>query len=135
MRITVGGDRLIYLDDAGSPAANLMETKLLVNSTISHAKDGARFMSADIKNYFLATPMAQSEYMKVQYKHIPEDIRKKYNLQHKLTSDNCIYIRIKKGMYGLKQAAILAYNQLKQKLLPHGYSPVIGTVGLWQHDT
>ena len=82
MRITVGGDRLIYLDDAGSPAANLMKTRPLVNSTISHAKDGARFMSADIKNHFLATPMAQSEYMKVQYKHIPEGIRKKtiYNI-------------------------------------------------------
>ena len=26
VRITVGGDRLIYLGDAGSPAANLMET-------------------------------------------------------------------------------------------------------------
>ena len=72
----MGGDRLIYLDDAGSPAANLMETKLLINSIISHAKDRSRFMSADIKNYFLATPMAQSEYMKVQYKYVPEDISK-----------------------------------------------------------
>ena len=37
VRVTLGGDRLIYLDDAGSPAANLMETKILVNSTISDA--------------------------------------------------------------------------------------------------
>ena len=58
-----------------------METKLLVNSTISHAKEGAKFMSADIKDYFLATPMDKAEYMKVQYKHIPEDIRLQYNLQ------------------------------------------------------
>ena len=107
-----------------------METKLLVNSIISHAKDGDHFISADIKNYFLVTPMAQAEYMKVQYKHISEDIRQQYNLQEKVTSDNCIYIRIKKGMYGLKQAAILAYNQLKQNLLPRGYYPVIGTVRL-----
>ena len=35
----------------------------------------------------------------------------------------------------MKQAAILAYNQLKQKLLPHGYSPVIGTVVVWKHNT
>ena len=94
------GDRLKYLDDVGSPAANLIETKLLINSTISDAKDGSRFMSADIKDYFLATPMKQSKYMKVQYKHIPEDIRKHYNLGDKVTYDNCIYIRIKKGMYG-----------------------------------
>ena len=30
VRITVGGDRLTYSDDAGSPAANLMEAKILV---------------------------------------------------------------------------------------------------------
>ena len=53
--ITVGGDRLVYLEDSGSPAANLVETKILVNSTISQAKDGTRFMSADIMDYFLAT--------------------------------------------------------------------------------
>ena len=69
-------------------------------------------MTAGIKDYFLATPM-DKEYTKVQYKHIPDDIRQKYNFQEKLTPDNCIYIKIKKGMYALKQAAILAYTQLK----------------------
>ena len=38
-------------------------------------------------------------------------------------------------MYGLKQAAILAYNQLKSCLEPFGYHPVPGTVGLWKHDS
>ena len=73
--------------------------------------------------------------MKVQYKHIPEDIRKHYDLGDKVTSDNCVYIRIKKGMYGLKQAAVLAYNELKEKLQPQGYSPVTGTVRRWEHET
>ena len=68
--------------------------------------------------------------MKVNYKHIPQDIRDYYNLDQKVTVDNYIYIRIKKGMYGLKQVAILAYTQLKDRLLPHGYAPVTGTVGL-----
>jgi len=38
-------------------------------------------------------------------------------------------------MYGLKQAAILAYDNLKANLAQNGYTPVIGTVGMWQHDT
>ena len=135
VRITVGGDKLVYLEDSGSPAANLLETKILVNSTISHANDGARFMSADIKDYFLATPMEQPEYMKVQARHIPADILLQYNLQDKVTNDNCVYIKIKKGMYGLKQAAVLAYNNLKKNLKPAGYTPIIGTVGMWQHTT
>jgi len=36
-------------------------------------------------------------------------------------------------MYGLKQAAILAYQQLIKVLAQYGYSPIVGTVGLWQH--
>ena len=49
VRITVGGDRLEYADDAGSPATNMLETKILVNSTISDAKQGARMLCADIR--------------------------------------------------------------------------------------
>ena len=33
-RITVSGDRLTYDNDAGSPVANLLKTKVLLNSTI-----------------------------------------------------------------------------------------------------
>ena len=135
VRITVGEDRLTYLDDVGCPVANLLEQKILVNSTIYDALYGDCFMSVDIKDYFLATPMVQAEYMKVQYKHIPEDICTRYNLDKKLTTDDCIYIKIKKGMYGLKQSAVLAYNRLKAKLQPTGYTPVVGTVGMWQHAT
>ena len=38
VRITVGGNRLTYTEDSGSPAANLLETKVLLNSTISDGK-------------------------------------------------------------------------------------------------
>ena len=37
-------------------------------------------------------------------------------------------------MPGLKQAAILAYQHLKESLEPYGYSPIKGTVGLWHHE-
>jgi len=75
VRITVGGNKLPYHDDAGSPVADLLETKILLNSTISDAKRGARFMCLDIKDHFLATPMQHPEYMRVKMKYIPEDIR------------------------------------------------------------
>ena len=71
IRITVGGDKLLYDKDAGSPAANLLETKVLLNSTISDANKGARFMSLDIKDHFLATPMRDPEYMRVSFKYFP----------------------------------------------------------------
>ena len=68
-------------DATESPAANLLETRLLVNSTISSAKYGAKFMSVDISNYFLASPIKRKEYMKVRLRHIPLDIQEKYNLK------------------------------------------------------
>ena len=40
-QLVVGGDKLPYYDDAGSPAANLLECKILFNSVISHAHLGA----------------------------------------------------------------------------------------------
>ena len=38
-------------------------------------------------------------------------------------------------MYGLKQAAILAYQELKRDLAKYDYTPIKGTVGLWKHKT
>ena len=36
-------------------------------------------------------------------------------------------------MYGLKQAAILAYKQLVKNLKQDGFEPAAGTTGLWYH--
>ena len=44
-------------------------------------------------------------------------------------------MRIKLGMYGLNQAAILAYEQLVKHLNIHGYCPVIGTNAIFYHKT
>ena len=58
----------------------MMETKILINVTISDTKTGARFMCVDISNNFFAMPMDCPKYMRVNYIHFPLDIREKYNL-------------------------------------------------------
>jgi hypothetical protein len=108
-----------------------LETKLLLNSTISDADKGARFLCADLKDHLLASPMKNAEYMRIRYKYFPADIRQRYGLESLLANDDYIYIRIKKGMYGLKQAAILAYKHLVNQLAPHGCHPCPYTTGLW----
>ena len=125
VRLTVGSDRLDYAKDAGSPAASLLETKLIINSTISDAKENARFLCADLKDFFLATPMEDPEFMRVKYKYFPTDIRQRYNIDDLISTDGYVYIKIKKGMYGLKQAAVLAYNHLVQHLASSGYQPAL----------
>ena len=135
VRLTVGGDRLDYAYDVGSPAASLLEAKLLINSTISDADRGARFFAADLKDFFLATPMDECEYMRIHSKYFFDDVRQQYDIDSKIASDGYVYICIHKGMYGLKQAAVLAYNQLVRNLKPHGYFPCPFTAGLWKHAT
>ena len=135
VRIVVGGDGLTYGEDSGSPATDLLETKILINSTISDASKGARFMSADLKDYFLGSPMKKPEYMKVHIRKFSDDIIQQYDLHSKMDENGYVYIKINKGMYGLKQAALLAYNRLVKLLQPHGYYPEPNTNGIWSHNT
>jgi hypothetical protein len=92
VHLTVGGDKLPYENDAGSSAASLLETKLMINSTISDADKGARFFCADLKDHFLASPMKDPEFMRIRYKYFPDAIRKQYNLDRFVTSTGYIYI-------------------------------------------
>ncbi len=60
-RLVAGGDRVNYPYDTGTPTADLLTVKLLINSVIS--TPGARFFMMDIKNFHLCTPMSRYEYM------------------------------------------------------------------------
>ena len=135
VRLTVGGDKLSHDDDAGSPAASILETKIMLNSVISDAHKGARFMGLDLKDFFLASPMARPEFMRIHYKHFPEDIKDKYNIDSLRADDDYVYVKIKRGMYGLKQAAILAFEFLVDNLSQYGYKPLPHTLSIWTHET
>jgi hypothetical protein len=52
----------------------------------------------------------------------PEEIVDKYNLKA-VAFDGWVYIEIRKGMYGLKQARLLANQLLQTCLAPFGYYP------------
>jgi len=56
-RLVAGGDRVHYLGDAGTPTTNLLTIKLLLNSIIN--TPNAKFMTMDIKDFYLNTPMAR----------------------------------------------------------------------------
>jgi hypothetical protein len=48
-----------------------------------------------------------------------------------LPVDSWVYIEIRKVMYGLKQAGLLANQLLQTRLTPLGYYPARHTPGLW----
>jgi hypothetical protein len=134
--MTVGGDRLDAYQDVRSPAVGLIDTKLHLNSVISDAHKGARYFTVDLKDFFLQSLMHIFQYMRVHRKYLPIEIIEEYNLtEDYFDSQGYVYVEIRKGMYGLKEAAILAYDQLKAHLAPFGYAPVTHTPGLWRHAT
>ena len=135
VRLTVGGDKLEYLFDTTSPAASLLETKLLINSVISDAHKGAFFITIDLKDFFLQTIMDEPEYMRIHERYFPKDIRQQYNIDNIVGDDGYVYCKIKRGMYGLKQAARLAFDQLVKKLQPFGYYPDPNHPTIWHHKT
>ena len=53
----------------------------------------------------------------------------------KKVSDEYVYIKTKKGIYGQKQAAILAHENLVKNLQQYGYNHISHTLSLWKHDT
>jgi hypothetical protein len=128
--LTVGGDRLDYSGDVATSTADITTFKILINSTLS-TEDFAMMMM-DIKNYYLGTPLTRFEYMKMLLSRFPEEIIQKYNL-NALAVDGWVYIEIRKGMNGLKQAGLLANELLQTRLSPFGYYPARHTPGLWLH--
>ena len=94
IRLTVGGDVLPYDDDSASPAASLLESKLLINSTISNASIGAKFVTLDIKDFFLQTVMDRPEYMRIHSKYFLQDMRDKCDIDS-IIAPMGVYCKIK----------------------------------------
>ena len=68
--------------------------------------------------------MERYEYMKIRIAQIPEEIINEYKLRNKVHIDGTVYIEIRKGMYGLPQAGMLANKLLKRRLAQRGYYEV-----------
>jgi len=133
-RLVAGEDRVHYPFDVGTPTADLLTVKLLINSIIS--TPGARFFTMDIKKFYLNTPipMVRYEYMRLKLADMLEDIIEHYKLHDVTTPDGYVYCEIRKGMYGLPQAGIIAQELLTKRLKEHGYSQSETTPGLWKHE-
>jgi hypothetical protein len=123
-RLTVGGDQINYPGDVSTPTADIVTAKLLINSVIS--TPGAAFICADISDFYLETEMERYEYIHIPYQLIPPEIIQQYKLDALVDNGN-IYIEIRKGMYGLPPAGIIANKKLQKHLEKYGYTPTPNT--------
>jgi hypothetical protein len=128
VRLAVGGNLVHYPDKVSTPTANLSTVKLLPNSVIS--TPGARFATFNLKDFYLGTPMARKEYMRIPLASIPQFIMDQYAL-HDRAHTGLVLVEICKGMYGLPHASIRAFSQLKTHPTTHDNAPCTHTPGLW----
>jgi hypothetical protein len=114
------------------PTVDMVAVKLHLNSVIS--TKGACYCTIDLKDFYLMTPMACPEYMRMKLKDLPAKFVELYNLTNQVNFNGYIHIKIQKGMYGLLQAGILAQELLGKRLNKHCYRQSPITPGLWHHD-
>ena len=79
--------------------------------------------------------MVNYQYMQIYLKDIPNEVVIECSLLPISDSSGYVYVEIRKGMHGLKEAGIIAYKRLVRNLQPYGYAPVAHTPGLWTHAT
>jgi hypothetical protein len=111
-RFTVGGDRINYPGKVATPTAEMLVAKMLFNSVIS--TKGACFMTIDISNFYLMTPLHHPKFIRVKLSNIPDEVIEEYKLREKATKKGSVYIKAKQGMYGLLQSGLLANKFLEK---------------------
>ncbi len=70
------GDKVEYPFDVSTKTADLTTAKYLLNSVVS--TPNGKFLTTDLKDFYLGTPMTYYEYMRVPIWMLPEAIIKQY---------------------------------------------------------
>jgi hypothetical protein len=131
VRGTIGGDQIDYPGVTAAFTAGLETIRILLNATVS---EGARFFTADIKDFYLGTPLTRKENMRVSVKHIPLDIQQKYNMAP-LIHNGYVLMEISNTIYGLPQAGRLSQDRLVNHLAKFGYKQCTNTPCLFVHES
>jgi len=88
-----------YPGDCGTPTADLLTVKLMFNSIIS--TPNAKFMTIDIKDFYLMTPMDRFEYFRMKLELFPQDIIEDYGLRDKVDADGNVFCEVQGGQAGI----------------------------------
>jgi hypothetical protein len=112
--------------------ADITMSKLHWNSVLSTQQ--AKYMCLDLKNFYLLVPLDRYECMRIPISMFPAWIVAQYDLLHKVVKGH-IYLKMRRAVWGLPQAGILANKLPRKRLLPHQYYECKQMPGLWKHAT
>lgn len=105
-RLKVKGDRINYSNNCETRTADIVTCKVLFNIVIS--TEGDTFMTMELKNFYLNTPLKQCGNVKLLLANNPDNVIEQYRLKERATSDRFFYVESCKGMYRLPHAELLA---------------------------
>jgi hypothetical protein len=109
-----GGNLINYPGELTTRTADMITTKLHWNSVLGTPK--ARNMCLNISNFYLTATLDRYEYIKMPINLSPPWIIKQYNLHNKVVG-GYIYLQMRKTVWGLPQAGILANIPCPPRLL------------------
>ena len=131
VRGTIGGDRINYPGEVSARTADMEVVKILLNSVVS---TDAKWMTLDIEDYYLGTPLPRHEWLRIHVKFIPSDTIAMYELEQYIINEHILFC-VTKGMYGLPQAGKLAQDRLCAHLASFGYVQAANVPCLFQHES
>lgn len=91
--------------------------KIFLHSVVSEEK---QWMTIDIKDYYLGTPLTRPEYIRIPIRMIPHTKMNTHALRPFIDHQSILF-EVTKGMYGLPQAGLLAQQRLIAHLAIHDY--------------
>ena len=119
MRFVIRGNQINFTGEVATPTANMLVAKILFNGVVS--TKGARFMTMDISNFYLNTPLKGPKYIYIKLNDIQDEVIGKYKLQEKADRHGNVYSEATKGKYGLPQSGLLTNQLLKKSLNKYEY--------------
>jgi hypothetical protein len=129
VRGTFGGDKVEFTGERSSSTASMELLKCLLNAVVS---ENAHWCTCDIQDYYLGTPMKNPEFMYILEKDIPLATKIKYDIEFR---NGRTIVAVRKGMYGLPNAGLLAQDQLITHLRKDDYHQCPHTPCLFKHAT
>ena len=117
VRGTIDGNLVNYSGPTTARTAAMPLVKLLIHSVVS---DNKSWLTLDIKDFYLGTPVDRPEFLRIPTKYIPEQIISANNLKPFLHNQH-ILLKVNKGIYGLPQAGLLTQKGLIKHLAQHSY--------------
>jgi len=131
VRGTIGGNQIHYPGATAAYTASLETIRILLNTVVS---EKANFCTADIKDFYLGTPLERPEYMRISLKHIPAEIQLRYNMAA-FAHNGYVLMEVNRSIYGLPQAGKLSQDRLVAHLTSHGYKQCTQTPCLFIHES